>query len=104
MQQGKILNLDEGKCPTTANALVISMRDGFLVHHCFKIIFFLLVLVVGGAGFIGYHTTLELLNRGYSPIVLHNFNDEKQSSQWEQMKRRIKGLHKKGMMSIYIED
>ncbi|XP_019855579.1 PREDICTED: UDP-glucuronate 4-epimerase 4-like isoform X2 [Amphimedon queenslandica] len=53
------------------------------------------VLVVGGAGFVGYHTTLELLSRGHSPIVLHNFDDEKHSPQWEQMQRRIDELHKK---------
>lgn len=31
------------------------------------------VLVTGGAGYIGSHTVLELLEAGYSPVVIDNF-------------------------------
>ena len=31
------------------------------------------VLVTGGAGYIGSHTCLELLERGYTPVVVDNF-------------------------------
>ncbi len=31
------------------------------------------ILVIGGAGYIGSHMVLELLNSGYNPIVLDNF-------------------------------
>jgi UDP-glucose 4-epimerase len=36
------------------------------------------ILVTGGAGFIGSHTVVELVNAGYQPIILDNFaNSEK---------------------------
>lgn len=31
------------------------------------------ILVTGGAGYIGSHTTVELINAGYEPIVIDNF-------------------------------
>lgn len=33
------------------------------------------ILVTGGAGFIGSHTVVELLNAGYNPIVLDNLSN-----------------------------
>ncbi|XP_026965561.1 UDP-glucose 4-epimerase isoform X3 [Sagmatias obliquidens] len=33
------------------------------------------VLVTGGAGYIGSHTVLELLEAGYSPVVVDNFHN-----------------------------
>lgn len=33
------------------------------------------VLVTGGAGYIGSHTVLELLEVGYSPVVIDNFHN-----------------------------
>ena len=33
------------------------------------------VLVTGGAGYIGSHTVLELLEAGYSPMVIDNFHN-----------------------------
>lgn len=33
------------------------------------------VLVTGGAGYIGSHTVLELLEAGYAPVVIDNFHN-----------------------------
>ena len=33
------------------------------------------VLVVGGAGYIGSHTCLDLANKGYKPVVFDNFSN-----------------------------
>lgn len=33
------------------------------------------ILVTGGAGFIGSHTVVELLNAGYAPIIVDNFSN-----------------------------
>lgn len=35
------------------------------------------ILVTGGAGYIGSHTTLELLERGFNPIVIDNLSNSK---------------------------
>ena len=35
------------------------------------------VVVTGGAGYIGSHTIIELVNSGYTPIVLDNFSNSK---------------------------
>lgn len=35
------------------------------------------ILVTGGAGYIGSHTCVELLNNGYEVIVLDNFSNSK---------------------------
>lgn len=37
------------------------------------------VLVTGGAGFIGSHTTVELWNAGYEPVIVDNFSN---SQKW----------------------
>lgn len=39
-----------------------------------------MILVTGGAGYIGSHTCLELLQAGYSVVVLDNFCNSKQES------------------------
>lgn len=33
------------------------------------------ILVTGGVGFIGSHTVVELVNSGYSPVILDNFSN-----------------------------
>ncbi len=33
------------------------------------------ILVTGGAGFIGSHTCVELLNQGYEPVVIDNYSN-----------------------------
>lgn len=38
------------------------------------------ILVTGGAGYIGSHTTIELLNAGYNVVVLDNFSNSKPES------------------------
>tara|TARA_B110001452_G_scaffold33946_1_gene26226 strand:- start:104 stop:268 length:165 start_codon:yes stop_codon:yes gene_type:complete len=33
------------------------------------------ILLTGGAGFIGSHTAVELINNGYNPIILDDFRN-----------------------------
>ena len=35
------------------------------------------VLLTGGAGFIGSHTAVELINNGYQPIIIDDFRNSK---------------------------
>ncbi len=35
------------------------------------------VLITGGAGFIGSHTTIEIMKAGYEPIILDDFSNSK---------------------------
>ena len=35
------------------------------------------ILVTGGAGYIGTHTCVELLNKNYEVIILDNFSNSK---------------------------
>ncbi len=36
------------------------------------------IIVTGGAGFIGSHTVVELINSGYTPIIIDNFSNSDQ--------------------------
>ena len=38
------------------------------------------ILVTGGSGFIGSHTVLELLNKGYGVIVMDNLSNSSEES------------------------
>ncbi len=38
------------------------------------------ILITGGAGFIGSHTCVELLNAGYEVIIVDNFSNSKPES------------------------
>ncbi len=38
------------------------------------------ILVTGGAGYIGSHTCVELINAGHSPIVIDNFSNSSEES------------------------
>ena len=33
------------------------------------------IIVTGGAGFIGSHTVVELINNGYDPIIIDDFRN-----------------------------
>ncbi len=44
------------------------------------------ILVTGGAGFIGSHTVVELINAGHEPIIIDNFNNSDKSA--------LKGIRK----------
>jgi UDP-glucose 4-epimerase len=33
------------------------------------------ILVTGGAGYIGSHTVVELINSGYNPIIIDDFRN-----------------------------
>jgi UDP-glucose 4-epimerase len=37
------------------------------------------ILVTGGAGFIGSHTTVELVNAGYNPVIIDDFSNSRHS-------------------------
>jgi len=37
------------------------------------------IIVTGGAGFIGSHTVVELINAGYTPIIIDNFSNSDDS-------------------------
>jgi UDP-glucose 4-epimerase len=37
------------------------------------------ILVTGGAGFIGSHTVVELINSGYTPVIIDNFSNSDKS-------------------------
>ena len=36
------------------------------------------ILVTGGAGYIGSHTCIELINSGFNPIIIDNFQNSKE--------------------------
>ncbi|MDX2362532.1 MAG: UDP-glucose 4-epimerase GalE [Crocinitomicaceae bacterium] len=38
------------------------------------------ILVTGGAGYIGSHTVIELINAGYSPVIADNFRNSHKSA------------------------
>ncbi|WP_234735011.1 UDP-glucose 4-epimerase GalE [Tellurirhabdus bombi] len=38
------------------------------------------ILVTGGAGFIGSHTVVELVNAGYEPVIIDNFSNSEHSA------------------------
>ena len=38
---------------------------------------FMKVLVTGGAGYIGSHTVIELINNGYDVVIVDNFSNSK---------------------------
>ena len=51
------------------------------------------ILVTGGAGYIGSHTCVELLNSGFEVVVLDNFSNSSAASIARVEKSRAKKLH-----------
>ena len=35
------------------------------------------IILTGGAGFLGSHTAVELVNEGYEPIIIDDFRNSK---------------------------
>ncbi len=70
------------------------------------------ILVTGGAGFIGSHTCVELLQAGYEIVVLDNFSNSKPEALRRVEKLSGKGfkfyevdlLDKEGIESVFIEN
>ena len=55
------------------------------------------ILVTGGAGYIGSHTVVELLNSGYDVVIVDNFSNSK-----PQALEAIKKITGKYLMKILI--
>ncbi|WHY77004.1 UDP-glucose 4-epimerase GalE [Neobacillus sp. WH10] len=56
------------------------------------------ILVTGGAGYIGSHTSIELLNAGYEIIILDNFSNSKPESL-----KRVKEITGKDFMFYEVD-
>ncbi|WP_458352156.1 UDP-glucose 4-epimerase GalE [Peribacillus frigoritolerans] len=56
------------------------------------------ILITGGAGFIGSHTCIELLNEGYEIIVVDNFSNSKPESL-----KRVCEITGKSIMIYYLD-
>ena len=41
-----------------------------------------LILVTGGAGYIGSHTVVEVLNAGYEAVIIDNFCNSTEGKNW----------------------
>ena len=54
------------------------------------------VLITGGAGFIGSHTVVELLNSNYEVVVIDNFSNSKKG-----VLEKIKKITNKIMMQYF---
>ena len=48
------------------------------------------ILLTGGAGYIGSHTCIELINAGYKVIVLDNFVSGKKANLIHHKKKDVK--------------
>ena len=46
------------------------------------------ILVTGGAGFIGSHTVVELINKGFNPVIVDDFRNS--DTKKEDVKKNLK--------------
>ena len=56
------------------------------------------ILVTGGAGYIGSHTAVELLDAGYDVVIGDNFANSK-----PEVLEQIKSITKKVMLFLFVK-
>jgi UDP-glucose 4-epimerase len=70
------------------------------------------ILVTGGAGYIGSHTVVELINSGYNPIIIDDFRNSdplilegiEKITNKKQVIYKIDICHKEALKSVFIEN
>ena len=60
-----------------------------------------ILLITGGTGYIGSHTTIELLNQGHEVIIIDNFYNSHPDQDSEHQIQRIK--HYRSLMPMAME-
>ena len=48
------------------------------------------IIVTGGTGYIGSHTVVELIKKGYNPIIIDNLSNSKNRGNFKNLERICK--------------